>query len=143
MRVRRAAGADAPALRALYGELLPGGRLRSESSLRALLEAPPAGMAILVAEEAGALLGTAQACALPDAAETGFLVLENVCVRACAQGRGVGRALLAAAEAFGQAQGCGYALLVSSGFRKGAHAFYAAMGYTEDVRGFRKRIEER
>ena len=33
---------------------------------------------------------------------------------------------------------CEYALLVSSGFRKGAHRFYEAVGYTDDVRGFRK-----
>jgi len=39
---------------------------------------------------------------------------------------------------FAKEKGCGYAILVSSGFREGAHRFYEAMGYTEDVRGFRK-----
>ena len=41
-------------------------------------------------------------------------------------------------ETYAKEQQCVYSILVSSGFRKEAHLFYEKIGYTEDVKGFRK-----
>lgn len=67
-----------------------------------------------------------------------FLVIEDLIVQEGLRGSGIGTGLMAAAEDFGRSTDCDYALLVSSGFRKRAHHFYEKIGYTEDVRGFRK-----
>lgn len=58
------------------------------------------------------------------------------------QRRGVGRALVAAAEAFAIHCGCGR-MEVTSGDRreKDAHVFYRALGYESDCRRFLKRME--
>ena len=49
--------------------------------------------------------------------------------------RGVGRALMAAAEAWGAARGLGYLTLETGAANASARAFYASLGYlTEDVR---------
>ncbi|MDO3410849.1 GNAT family N-acetyltransferase [Saccharibacillus sp. CPCC 101409] len=70
-----------------------------------------------------------------------FMVVENVIVSAAARGKRVGRLLMEELERTGRELRCGYALLVSSGYRKEAHAFYESLGYDEDVRGFRKRLD--
>lgn len=67
-----------------------------------------------------------------------FLVLEDLIVKEGLRGGGIGTALMSAMDKFGREKGCGYVFLVSSGFRKQAHKFYEKLGYTEDVRGFRK-----
>ena len=46
--------------------------------------------------------------------------------------------MMAYIEAQAKIWQCDYIILVSSGFRHDAHRFYEAVGYTEDVRGFRK-----
>lgn len=58
------------------------------------------------------------------------------------QRRGVGRALVAAAEAFAVECGCA-SMEVTSGDRreKDAHVFYQALGYQSDCRRFLKRLE--
>ena len=58
------------------------------------------------------------------------------------QRRGVGRALVAAAEAFAVDCGC-VRMEVTSGDRreKDAHVFYRALGYESDCRRFLKRLE--
>ena len=71
-----------------------------------------------------------------------FAVMEDVVVAENCRGRGIGTALLEAADSFARSRGCGYAIVVSSGFRKDAHRFYEKQGYTEDVWGFRKGYEE-
>lgn len=67
-----------------------------------------------------------------------FLVIEDLIVSESLRGGGIGTGLMAAVEEFGRRTACDYAILVSSGFRKRAHHFYEKIGYTEDVRGFRK-----
>lgn len=59
-------------------------------------------------------------------------------VRREAQGRGIGRALVAAAEAFGWASDCRRIEVTSGDLRRGAHAFYRALGYALDERRFLK-----
>ncbi len=70
-----------------------------------------------------------------------FMVIENVIVSDRFRGKKVGRLLMEELENFAVRQGCGYAILVSSGYRTEAHAFYESLGYTEDVRGFRRRLD--
>jgi GNAT superfamily N-acetyltransferase len=59
-------------------------------------------------------------------------------VRGEAQGAGVGRALVEAAEAFAWAAGCRRVEVTSGDHRPGAHAFYRALGYALDERRFLK-----
>ena len=66
-----------------------------------------------------------------------FLVVENVIVSGECRGQGVGRKIFEALDEFALKNQCEYALLVSSGFRKGAHRFYEAVGYTEAERVLR------
>ena len=93
--------------------------------------------AMLIAKKDGVVLGTATA--ICNKLLTGsFLVVEDVVVREDTRGQGVGRLLMEAIDDYAKETGSDYTILVSSGFRKGAHKFYEACGYTEDVRGFRK-----
>lgn len=93
--------------------------------------------AMLIAKKDGVVLGTATA--ICSTLLTGsFLVVEDVVVREDTRGQGVGRLLMEAIDDYAKEKDADYTILVSSGFRKGAHKFYEACGYTEDVRGFRK-----
>ena len=92
---------------------------------------------VLVAREDNEILGTVSGFCCHGLAGS-FLAIEDLIVRENLRGKGIGRQLMAAIDNYGRNQGCCYALLVSSGFRKRAHHFYETIGYTEDVRGFRK-----
>ena len=67
-----------------------------------------------------------------------FLVIEDVIVKDGIRGKGIGRKLFNAIDEFAAEKNCAYSLLVSSGFRKGAHQFYERIGFTDTVKGFRK-----
>ncbi|AAK80422.1 putative N-acetyltransferase YhbS [Clostridium acetobutylicum] len=67
-----------------------------------------------------------------------FLVIEDVIVKEEIRGKGVGRKLMKALDEFANRKNCSYAILVSSGFREGAHKFYERVGFKDSVRGFRK-----
>lgn len=67
-----------------------------------------------------------------------FMVIENVIVSQHHHRKGVGQLLMNELERIAVEHHCGYMILVSSGHRTAAHRFYENLGYTEDVRGFRK-----
>ena len=67
-----------------------------------------------------------------------FMVVEDVIVKEEYRGKGVGKKLFNELEKFAEEKNCSYSILVSSGPRKNAHAFYEKLGYVDDVRGFRK-----
>ena len=92
----------------------------------------------VVAKRDDTILGTATGfiCTALDAP---FMVVENVVVKKDCRGMGIGRKLLEQLDVFASENHCQYSLLVSSGFRRDAHKFYEAAGYTDDVRGFRKK----
>lgn len=92
---------------------------------------------VLVAREGSDILGTVSGFCCHGLGGS-FLAIEDLIVQENLRGKGIGRQLMAAIDDYGRSQGCCYALLVSSGFRKRAHHFYETIGYTEDVRGFRK-----
>ena len=92
---------------------------------------------IFAAREGEELLGTVSGFCCQGLGGN-FLVIEDLVVSESLRGGGIGTGLMAAAEEFGRKTNCDYAILVSSGFRTRAHHFYEKIGYTEDVRGFRK-----
>lgn len=92
---------------------------------------------IFVAREGDELLGTVSGFCCRGLGGN-FLVIEDLVVSESSRGGGIGTGLMAAVEEFGRQTACDYSILVSSGFRKRAHHFYEKIGYTEDVRGFRK-----
>ncbi len=67
-----------------------------------------------------------------------FMVVEDVIVDEQYRRKGVGKKLFEKLDEFAKEKLCDYSILVSSGFRHNAHIFYENIGYTEDVRGFRK-----
>jgi len=101
--------------------------------------------AVFVAEHApgGRLLGVASAHALPLFHAPGQLVrLTALAVRNEAQGSGVGRALVAAVEAWAWQLGARRVEVTSGDHRPVAHTFYQAIGYALDERRFIKRAPE-
>jgi GNAT superfamily N-acetyltransferase len=85
------------------------------------------------------LLGVVSAHALPLFHAPGQLVrLTALAVRAEAQGTGVGRALVAAAEAWAWSVDARRIEVTSGDHRPGAHAFYRTIGYALDERRFVK-----
>jgi len=67
--------------------------------------------------------------------------LTALAVRADAQGRGVGRSLVSAAEEWSWQQGARRIEVTSGDHRPSAHAFYATVGYVQDQRRFVKHAD--
>ncbi len=135
--VERMQEKDLPQIQELYVELLPDG-ISLETLLRNYKNtATNANYCLLVAKREQEVVGTAMGI-LNFALDAPFLVVENVVVKETTRGCGIGRMLFRELDSFAQENKCSYAILVSSGFRKNAHAFYENMGYEDDVRGFRK-----
>ena len=145
MKIRKCLLSDIPELIELYRDLVPWKLSEGPSAdlYREMQEDD--NYAVMVAEdEEGRLVGTAMGVCCKSLAGGGknFLVIEDVIVKEAARKTGVGKRLLSSLDEYALCHNCSYAILVSSGFRKGAHAFYERMGFTEDVRGFRKGYEE-
>ena len=128
--VRPAGIADAEAISGLLGELehptSPGDVAVRLPGLLA------AGDEVLLAERGGrvvGLLGLHVTSVLHRAGPLGRIT--SLVVTADARGHGVGRALVAAAEARMRARGCGYAEVTSHGRRAEAHAVYERLGYAK------------
>lgn len=137
IQIRKVKREDLSQIRRLYKDLVPEGVSMEKltKNYEAVTGSP--NYYVAVAEGGGRILGSAMGivCLALDAP---FLVIENVVVDSDCRGQGIGRKIFEALDCFAIEQNCQYALLVSSGFRKEAHCFYEAMGYTDDVRGFRK-----
>ncbi|NGZ75656.1 GNAT family N-acetyltransferase [Saccharibacillus alkalitolerans] len=141
--IRKLEARDLPPLAALYGELV-----EEKSSPEAMRDP----FAAIAADERYVLLGAFEEERLAGSVMgivcydliggcRPFMVVENVIVSDAFRGRKVGRLLMEKLEEIARENRCAYSLLVSSGFRKEAHAFYESLGYTEDVRGFRRRLD--
>ena len=118
IQIRKMKKSDLPQLQEMYRDLIPEGVSMEvlENNYYRTVDRPEYFLA--VAADGDKVFGSTMGivCIALDAP---FLVVENV-------------------DEFALKNQCEYALLVSSGFRKGAHRFYEAVGYTDDVRGFRK-----
>lgn len=92
---------------------------------------------LIVAKEDDNIIGTVLGICC-ESLFTPFLVIEDFIVKEGLRGKGVGRKLIETLDNFAKENKCSYAILVSSGYRKEAHTFYEKVGFTEDVKGFRK-----
>lgn len=137
IQIRKMKKSDLPQLQEMYRDLIPEGVSMEvlENNYYRTVDRPEYFLA--VAADGDKVFGSTMGivCIALDAP---FLVVENVIVSGECRGQGVGRKIFEALDEFAFKNQCEYALLVSSGFRKGAHRFYEAVGYTDDVRGFRK-----
>ena len=137
IQIRKMIKTDLSQLQEMYLDLIPEGVSMEvlEDNFYRVADRPEYFLA--VASDGDKVLGSTMGiiCIALDAP---FLVVENVIVSCEYRGHGIGRKIFEALDEFALKNQCEYALLVSSGFRKGAHQFYEAVGYTDDVRGFRK-----
>lgn len=142
--LREARRDDVPALVALYAEdeLSTGGDDGSDLSryLRAfdVIDADPAHL-LMVAESAGAVVGTLQLSFLPTLVRRGSLraQLEGVHVRADQRGAGVGSAMVRWAVDEARRRGCALVQLTSQKRRTDAHRFYVRLGFANSHEGFK------
>ncbi|HEU4665890.1 MAG TPA: GNAT family N-acetyltransferase [Dokdonella sp.] len=127
--VRAARTYDAGGIAALCGELgYPATRQQIVSRLAAI-EAAGQGCVLVAEDAAGTLVGwlhVGQNVSLTSDAEGEIL---GLVVREDARGRGVGAALVAAAEAWSFAHGCARVRVRSRVERERAHRFYDRAGY--------------
>ena len=131
MHVRSAEPKYAEALRELYRHLVPTDpNIHIDPRRVGELHADPHNH-LLVAELGGAAIGTAflSVCLDPMYGFQPFGVIENVIVLPAYARKGVGRALMAAAEAEARAANCTKLMLLSSLARSQAHQFFARIGY--------------
>jgi GNAT superfamily N-acetyltransferase len=128
IRIRAMTRADLPAARDLLDQL--GYKLAIEEVARrfaAVVSAP--GHAAMVAEAAGRVAGLVHVYARPALENPPEAIVQALVVEDARRRGGVGRALMAAAEAWAIARGLRSLALSSNSARSGAHAFYHALGY--------------
>ena len=136
VRIRFASQVDLPVLVHLLGELFS-----IEADFRpdperqrvglALMLADRRTRAVLVAEEAGAVIGMVTGQLVVSTAEGAPSVLvEDMIVAAPVRGRGVGRSLLAAIEGWGSERGATRLQLLADRENAPALAFYAREGWS-------------
>lgn len=128
MQIRLAAPPDADTLADLSGELGYPTTAGDVARRLAALAGDPA-HAVLVADVGPTIAGFAHVAAPRDLISADCAEIQALVVRAGGRGRGVGRALVAAAEAWAAARGCTEIRVRSNVVRERAHAFYRARGY--------------
>jgi N-acetylglutamate synthase-like GNAT family acetyltransferase len=133
--LRRAIAADAPAIEALYRELVSDPLVRVLPEQLAELAESPTGFLIVV-ETGRSVCAAALLTICPDAmyGTQPFGVIENVIVAQSMRGLGFGRLLLAHVERLAVEQHCTKLMLLSSASREAAHAFFRQCGFTGDTK---------
>jgi GNAT superfamily N-acetyltransferase len=136
VQIRVAGAADAPALAGLLAQL---GYPTAAAEIPARLAAVAAaeGTVLCAGDGTGAVLGLVGLHAYPvihAPAPTAYITALVVAPEA--RGRGVGRALVAAAEEWARERGCGRLTVTSAERRADAHAFYPATGLPYTGRRF-------
>jgi GNAT superfamily N-acetyltransferase len=139
--IRPMAVEDRPAARALLSQL--GYPLGPEEFARRhglVMAAPEHG--VLVAEDGGWLVGLCHVYARPALDKPPEAVVQALVVDGASRGRGVGRAMMAAAEGWAAERGFRSVALASNVVRAEAHAFYEGIGYRREATShlFRKEI---
>lgn len=94
---------------------------------------------LIVADEAGAVVGTCQLTFIPSLSRRGAerMTIEAVRVRADLRGRGVGRDMMLWSLDRARERGCGLAQLTTDKQRTDAHRFYTSLGFTASHEGFK------
>jgi GNAT superfamily N-acetyltransferase len=128
IRLRAMTAVDVPQALPLLAQL---GYEMSEDELaqrvREVLATPD--KAVLVAEADGRIAGLVHVFVRPALENPREAVVEALVVAEDCRRAGLGAALMAAAEHFGERHGCRSVILSSNVNRAPAHAFYAALGY--------------
>ena len=140
--VRPAADDDSEAIAGLLAQLGYPARPAQVAGRLARMLAEP-GQSVLVATDEGRVVGLATVIVrhvLVDDAP--FARLAALVVEDGHRGRGVGRALVAAAEEIARAAGCSAIEVTSGDHRPAAHRFYRGLGFEERPRRFLKRLEQ-
>lgn len=134
MRIRPARPADAPGVSGLLNQL--GYPQDDPSALKDRLRAwddDPAS-AVFVAMVGTDLLGVVAVHVCPYFERTGsWARITAIVVDDRARGRGLGGALVAAAETFATARGCLCTEVTSADHRRDAHGFYRRHGYVDQA----------
>ncbi len=137
MEIRRMQRRDLAQVLTLYSELMTDADYAAHAEEHFIRLQQLENTHLLIAVQGDDVLGTALGVICQGLTER-FLVVEDVVVHPAARGQGVGMQLMDALDEIARRGGCTYAILVSSAFRTGAHAFYHRAGYTDTVVGFRK-----
>jgi GNAT superfamily N-acetyltransferase len=141
MRIRPAQPVDSAAVARLLGHLgYPADAGEVTPRLAALRE--PDDAVLLAVSEVGAelgLVGLHRFAVLSAPAPVAYITALVTAPEA--RGRGVGRALVAAAEAWARERGCGRLTVTSAEHRADAHEFYPACGLPYTGRRFSKALD--
>jgi GNAT superfamily N-acetyltransferase len=134
-KIRIAQAADAPALQALYQQLVANPAV-SVLPERVAQLASGGHAALLVCEHKGMVIATVLVswCADIMYGHQPFAVVENVIVDAAFRGRGVGTALMRALESLCSRKGCSKIMLLSSAQRPDAHRFFEGAGFMGEAK---------
>ena len=99
-------------------------------------------VAMLVAEQAGVVVGTIRIVLVPGLAGRGRIRarFESVHVAPDLRGRGIGAAMVAFAEDIARGRGATTVELTSNIDRDAAHRFYRRLGFARSHAGFRKAL---
>jgi GNAT superfamily N-acetyltransferase len=94
---------------------------------------------LLVAEDGGAVVGTAVLAILPGFAHgtSPFAVVEYVVVDEKYRSRGIGRQIMEFVKSLAKEAGCYKIMLTSDNRRERAHRFYRSQGFEASAHGFR------
>ena len=145
--IRRAVSRDVAAIVGLIaadqiGRDRDGGDLGPYMEAFAAIEADPAQLLVVVADEAGAVAATLQLSFIPGLARRGALraQIEAVRVAQRLRGRGIGAALLQWAIDEAGRRRCGLVQLTSDKRRADAHRLYGRLGFTASHDGFKLRL---
>jgi len=133
--IRRATEADAPAIEALYRELVSDGHIQVlPSHVAALAESNTT--FLLVAKIDDAVYGTALFTLCPDVmyGTQPFGVIENVVVAPAKRGRGVGRSLLQQIEQIAAHHECTKLMLHTHRTRRDSHVFFTRCGFSGETK---------
>ncbi len=128
IQIRNAQAGDALAIAGLSGQLgypaMPG---PMAERLAAILGEP--GHAVLVADGGGAVVGWLHIRQVASLESEPFAEIAGLVVDETRRGQGIGRLLMAAAEAWTQSQGLSRARVRTRLERDGARRFYGALGF--------------
>ncbi|MBB6172082.1 GNAT superfamily N-acetyltransferase [Nocardiopsis mwathae] len=141
LTIRPAVAADLPGLLALYRELNPDDPpLPQDSADRIWADiAVQRGRTVLVADQEGTPVGTADCTVLPNLTRGGrsILLVENVVVAAAHRRRGIGRRLMGSVVRLAESNGC-YKVQLLAADEAEAHLFYRSCGFGSTAPGFRR-----
>jgi GNAT superfamily N-acetyltransferase len=131
---------DAASVAALLGELgYPASPARAATFAAAFAQRP--GTALLVATVEGEVAGLVATCLVPRLDEDRLSCrITDLVVAGTRRRQGVGRALVAAAEATARAAGARRLDLSTGDNRRDAHAFYERLGFRGNARALTRRL---